>query len=219
MTKQILKKDILGENTLRAEENRRMFADAGLFVVNVCGGPGAGKTTLISSLCSLLGPAVPVGVVEGDVALDIDTERLRDAGIKAVQINTMGGCHLTALQVCRGVSDLGMENGIVFIENIGNLVCPASFDLGEACRIVVTGVPEGADKPYKYITMFRSAHIAVLSKNDLSGAFGFDTEYFERGLRAVMPVCEWYKTSRDAATAKPLADRLLGARAEWSAGE
>ncbi|MBR4749516.1 MAG: hydrogenase nickel incorporation protein HypB [Abditibacteriota bacterium] len=204
-----LKTDILGENSLRADENRSFFRGEELCVVNVCGGPGAGKTTLIAALCELLKDRVPTGVIEGDIASEIDTEALLAKGIKAVQINTMGACHLTAMQVYRGVRDLGVSGGIVFVENIGNLVCPASFDLGEACRIAVTGVTEGADKPYKYITMFRSAHMAVLTKCDMMDYCGFDAEYFQRGLRAVAPDCELYRTGIDLRSAEPLAERLL----------
>ncbi len=219
MTGKSLDLEILGENTERAKENREYFAAEGLLVVNVCGGPGSGKTTLISALCSQLKGSVAVGAVEGDIASDIDTGFLLAQNVPAVQINTMGGCHLTAAQVYRGVRELGIKNGIVFIENIGNLVCPASFDLGEACRIVTAGVPEGADKPYKYITMYESAHIAVLTKCDLAEVFGFDREYFRRGVRSVMPRFELFETSKDPASAESLAKRLLELKRQCSAKE
>ena len=143
-------KAILGENDRQARRNREFFDQHGLRAVNVLASPGAGKTSLIVALLRAMGPRA-VGVIEGDVASSIDADRVRGMGFPAVQINTGGGCHLTAAMIDQAVRDLAPPGpGMLFIENIGNLICPAGYDLGEHVRLVVASVPEGDDKPIKY---------------------------------------------------------------------
>jgi hydrogenase nickel incorporation protein HypB len=182
----IVKKDILNQNKTNAKDNREHCAQKGWRLINVMGSPGAGKTSLIEALIRELGGSVNSGVIEGDIASTIDAEKLEKQGIPVVQINTGGACHLDAASVRAGLDKLPMTGpGYVFIENVGNLVCPASFDLGEDVRLVVSSVPEGADKPYKYISMFAAADIVALHKADLIEADRFDTELFNKGLRMV----------------------------------
>jgi hydrogenase nickel incorporation protein HypB len=155
-------------------------------VVNVLSSPGSGKTTLLERAARDLGGERPVLVIEGDQATDRDAERIRAAGARAVQINTGTGCHLDAAMVARALAELAPRPGsLVFIENVGNLVCPALFDLGERARVVVASVTEGEDKPVKYPHMFRKADAIVLNKIDLAEHVDFDLERFTAFVREV----------------------------------
>ncbi|HCR44301.1 MAG TPA: hydrogenase accessory protein HypB [Ruminococcaceae bacterium] len=182
--KVILMKKLLEANDRLAEENRAYFSGRHLLAVNLMGSPGSGKTTLISAVAKEL-PGIPVGVVEGDIASSIDAEKLEKQGIRSAQINTCGECHLDSHVIRDGAEQIDMRDGIIFIENVGNLICPAEFDLGEATRVLAASVPEGDDKPFKYTPMFSYADAVVLTKCDLKEAVGFDTENFSKGLRAV----------------------------------
>lgn len=181
----IIMKELLGANTEIAEKNREYFKKNKLLVVNLMGAPGAGKTTLIEAVAKELEGKVKVGVVEGDIASSIDADKLEKKGIASSQINTCGECHLDAKVIFDGVEKVGMTNGILFIENVGNLICPVEFDLGESVKLLAASVPEGDDKPYKYVPIFSYADIVALTKCDLKEAVGFDTGYFTKGLRAV----------------------------------
>lgn len=180
----IIMKELLEANDKLAEENRAYFASRHLLAVNLMGAPGAGKTTLISAIAKEL-KDIQVGVVEGDIASSIDAENLEKQGIPSSQINTCGECHLDSRVIRDGVEQINIENGIVFIENVGNLICPAEFDLGESVRLLAASVPEGDDKPFKYVPMFSYIDVVALTKCDLKEAVGFDSDNFLKGLRAV----------------------------------
>jgi hydrogenase nickel incorporation protein HypB len=146
-------------------------------MVNLIGSPGSGKTTLLEATLPRLG--LRAAVVEGDVATERDAERIRALGVQSVQINTQGGCHLEAHLVERALAQLDLEGvDLLFVENVGNLVCPAEFDLGEDCKVAVCSVPEGSDKPLKYPALFSQAGAVLLTKMDLLSAVRFDRELF-----------------------------------------
>lgn len=178
-------KAILGNNAVIAAENRRAFAARGVTAVNVMASPGAGKTSLILALLAELRGKVPVAVIEGDIASSIDAEKIEALDVPVVQINTGGGCHLDANMIREAAAELPLSHSFLFIENVGNLVCPSAFDLGEDLRLLVASVPEGHDKPYKYLAMFESADLIVLNKIDLAPYSDFDRNLFARGVAAV----------------------------------
>jgi hydrogenase nickel incorporation protein HypB len=161
-----LARDLLNKNKLAAADLRKGFAGAGLTVINILGSPGAGKTTLLEASLPQLCRDFRVGVIEGDLFTSRDAERLAGSGAAVVQINTEGGCHLDA-RLVGGVLDELPDLDLLFIENVGNLVCPAGFDLGEDARAVVLSITEGDDKPEKYPQTFRTADAVILNKTDL----------------------------------------------------
>jgi hydrogenase nickel incorporation protein HypB len=170
-----VERDILGKNDRLARENRAAFAERGVFALNLVSSPGSGKTTLLVKAIELLKGRRPVAVIEGDQQTSNDAERIRKAGAPAVQINTGKGCHLDAEMVGHAFDSLEPPRGaVLFIENVGNLVCPAAFDLGEAKRVVVLSVTEGEDKPLKYPDMFASADLMLVNKADLLPYVDFD---------------------------------------------
>lgn len=159
---------VLGKNQALAERNRGWLAGRGVLALNLMSSPGAGKTTLLERCIRELGVTLPIAVVEGDQATSNDADRIRAAGAKAVQVNTGTGCHLEADMLERALKVLKPAPGsLLMIENVGNLVCPALFDLGEAAKVVIFSVTEGEDKPLKYPHMFRAADVLLLSKTDL----------------------------------------------------
>jgi hydrogenase nickel incorporation protein HypB len=181
-------KEILNANDQVAAENRAAFDAASVFVLNLMASPGAGKTSLILSTVDRLPGEIRSGVIEGDLASTIDADTIAARGIPVVQINTGGNCHLDAPMVRTALPDLPLDElNLLFIENVGNLVCPAGFALGADLAVVVASVPEGHDKPYKYPGMFASADAVVLNKADLLEIFEFDVDYFRRGLEMVNP--------------------------------
>jgi hydrogenase nickel incorporation protein HypB len=181
-------KSILSANEQMAADNRRLLATHGVIALNIMAAPGAGKTSLILSTVAALGDGVRVGVIEGDVASRIDADTIAARGIPVVQINTGGNCHLEAWMVGSALPRLPLAGlDLLFIENVGNLICPAAWDLGTAASVVVASVPEGHDKPYKYPGMFAAADVVLLNKADLLAYFDFDLAFFERGLRMVNP--------------------------------
>ncbi len=176
-----VQESIFKKNKINAEELNQYLTGAGVFALNVMGAPGAGKTTALLRLCKLLDR--PVAVIEGDIATDIDTVQLSEAGIRAVQINTGGECHLDTPCVAKAFERLMPVKGYVFIENIGNLVCPAEFMIGEHAKVLISSAAEGADKPYKYPLAFEKADLILLTKCDLAEAVGFDFAYYLAGVR------------------------------------
>ncbi|MGI8532354.1 MAG: hydrogenase nickel incorporation protein HypB [Geodermatophilaceae bacterium] len=172
-----LEQDVLAKNDRSAARNREWFRDNGILALNVMSSPGSGKTTLLERTIRDLSPELTLSVVEGDQETLLDAERIRATGCRVVQINTGSGCHLDADMLARGLQALAPPPGsIVLIENVGNLVCPALFDLGEAGKVVIMSVTEGADKPLKYPHMFRAADVLVLNKLDLLPYVDFDVE-------------------------------------------
>lgn len=183
-----LDQPILVENDRQAERNRGFFQAHGLRVWNVVSSPGSGKTELLAATARALAGRLRVGVVVGDLATDRDAARLREAGAAAVQISTGTLCHLDAALVARALTRLDLENlDVLFIENVGNLVCPAAFDLGEQERVVLLSVTEGEDKPLKYAPIFHGAGTVVITKSDLAEACGFAREEAIRNVRRVAP--------------------------------
>ena len=189
-----LEKRIVAESDRLAAELAARFTEAGVLVVNLMSSPGAGKTSLLEETARRLGGEFRMAAVEGDLATDRDAQRIRRAGIPCRQINTGGGCHLSARQVAEAVAEYALSDlDVLFIENVGNLVCPASFDLGEHRRVVVSSVPEGDDKPVKYPVAFHRADCVVLNKMDLVAATNFSREAFGgfvRGIRPQVPILE-----------------------------
>jgi len=170
-----VRRSILEKNERLAERNRGFFRAKGLLVLNVLSAPGSGKTTLIRKTAEALAQGLRVGVIVGDLATDNDAARLRAAGLPVVQITTGTVCHLEAEMVARAARQLDLDAlDVLIIENVGNLVCPAAYDLGEDLRVVLMSVTEGEDKPLKYPPMFHSADVALITKIDLAAAAGFD---------------------------------------------
>jgi len=181
-----LEQQILAKNNLLAERNRGWFAGRGILALNLMSSPGAGKTTLLERTIRDLGSALAIGVIEGDQATETDAARIRAAGCNAVQINTGTGCHLDADMLRRGLAALKPpRESVVMIENVGNLVCPALFDLGERAKVVMLSVTEGDDKPLKYPHMFRAAEIVIITKSDLLPHVDFSIDRCLANVRAV----------------------------------
>jgi hydrogenase nickel incorporation protein HypB len=179
---------VLAKNDRLAERNRGFFQAKGLRVVNLLSSPGAGKTTLLERTAADLAGRLRLGVIVGDLATDNDARRLRAAGLPAVQVATGTVCHLDAEMVARAKDRLELDAlDVVVIENVGNLVCPASYDLGEDMRVVMLSVTEGEDKPLKYPLMFKTATLIVISKTDMAAAAGFDREAALANLRRAAP--------------------------------
>lgn len=183
-----IEKDILARNDAYAMENRERLAEAGVFAINLVSSPGSGKTTLLAKSIDMLKSTVPVAVIEGDQETSLDADRIRATGVPTVQINTGRGCHLDAHMVGHALDDLPLKrNSILFIENVGNLVCPAGFDLGEAHKVVILSVTEGDDKPLKYPDAFAAASMMVLSKIDLLPHLDFDVGACIEHARSINP--------------------------------
>ena len=179
---------ILAKNDRLAERNRGYFKAKGLLVLNVLSSPGSGKTAFIERTVADLGDRLRAGVIAGDLETDNDAKRLREHGIPTVQITTGNVCHLEAEMVARAMEKIPLDGlDVLVIENVGNLVCPASYDLGEDLRVVLLSVTEGEDKPLKYPVMFRTAQVVVVNKMDIAEAVGFDREAALRNIRRASP--------------------------------
>jgi hydrogenase nickel incorporation protein HypB len=187
---------ILDANDRAAEQNRGAFRALGLLVLNVVSSPGAGKTALLTKTLNELKGRLRAGVIVGDLATDNDAARLRTTGAPVVQIATGTLCHLEAGMVAAAMRQLDLRAlDLLIIENVGNLVCPASFDLGEAVRVVVHSVTEGEDKPLKYPPMFHSADVVVVTKTDMAAAAGFDRELALKNIRQASPTAKIFELS------------------------
>lgn len=179
-------KNIMEANDKLANENRELFRKQGITAINVMASPGSGKTSVILQIIKALGKEIGIGVIEGDIASSIDADTIDKLGIPVCQINTGGGCHLDANMIKAVMQNLALKNpSLLLIENVGNLVCPSTFDLGEALKLVIASVPEGHDKPFKYTSMFMTADVIILNKSDLMPYIDFDKESFYKGVRAV----------------------------------
>lgn len=215
-----IEQDIMSKNAQYAAGNRRHFHEHGILVLNLMSSPGSGKTTLLTQTLTLLQPELALGVIEGDQQTSQDAERIRATGVPAIQINTGKGCHLDAHMVGHGLETLQpADHSIVFIENVGNLVCPAGFDLGEAAKVVILSVTEGEDKPLKYPDMFHVADLVLLNKIDLLPHVDFDVERCIEYIHRIKPGvdimqvsarsgegmetwCGWIKDQAKTATAR-----------------
>jgi hydrogenase nickel incorporation protein HypB len=191
-----IERDILAANDEIAARNRRRLTEAGIFALNLVSSPGAGKTTLLVETIRALGAELPLAVIEGDQQTSFDADRIRAAGARAIQVNTGKGCHLDAAQIERALAALALaDDSVLFIENVGNLVCPSAFDLGEAMKVVVLSVTEGEDKPLKYPDMFAASALLVLNKIDLLPHVHFDVERAIEYARRVRPGIEVLQVS------------------------
>jgi len=192
-----IEQDILSDNDAQAHANRSRFLARGLFVLNFVSSPGSGKTTLLVDTIRRWGTKSPVAVVEGDQQTAFDAERIRATGAAAVQINTGKGCHLDAHMVAQAADQLAAPRAAaqLFIENVGNLVCPAAFDLGEDAKVAILSVTEGEDKPLKYPDMFAAAGLAILNKVDLAPHCDVDLDLYEANIRRVNPTIEVLRVS------------------------
>ena len=191
-----VRQGLLGKNDQLAARNRELFRSKGLLVLNVLSSPGSGKTALLERTLADLGPRLRAGVIVGDLATDNDARRLRRPGVEVVQVTTGIVCHLEAAMVERAASQLDLNDlQLLIIENVGNLVCPASYDLGENARVVLLSVTEGEDKPLKYPKSFKTAHAVVISKTDLAAAAGFDCAAALDNVRRIAPQAEVFEVS------------------------
>jgi len=184
-------KDILEANEVIAEENRRLFKEKGLYVLNLMGAPGTGKTTLLERTIERIKDRWKVGVIEGDIATSRDAERIAQYGVSVVQINTGGACHLDGNMVRMGLRELPLEGlQVLIVENVGNLVCPAEFNIGEDDKVMILSVTEGEDKPLKYPLMFQVSRLLLLNKIDLLPYVDFNLDRFKEFALKVNPHLE-----------------------------
>ncbi len=203
-----VERDLLAKNDAIAATNRRVLQERGVFALNLVSSPGSGKTTLLVRTIEAWAGRSPLAVVEGDQQTSFDADRIRATGAPAVQVNTGKGCHLDAAMVRGAIARLGVApRSLLFIENVGNLVCPAAFDLGEAHKVVILSVTEGEDKPLKYPDMFRAADLMLLNKIDLAPYVSFDRARAIDMARRVRPGLEVIELS---ATTGAGMDRWLG---------
>jgi len=191
-----IERKVLEKNDALAATNRHVFARNGLLVLNLVSSPGAGKTTLIEATIAHLKDRVRIAVVEGDVQTDLDAQRVARYGVPVVQIVTNGGCHLDAGLVAEAVDQLDLDVvDLLVIENVGNLVCPANFDLGEAMKVVVLSTTEGVDKPLKYPAMFRRASVLIINKVDLLPYVDVDVQVIKQHARQINPALVVFETA------------------------
>ena len=183
---------LLKSNEITALSNKKHFDEKGVLAVNLISSPGSGKTTLLEKTIDALKNNLSIGVLEGDIETELDAERIRKKGIPAVQITTGGACHLESSLIHKGFHELehrlnGRKLDILFIENVGNLVCPSFFNLGEHIRVVLVSVPEGPDKPLKYPKAFKTSQIFIIAKSDLVRHFDFDIETVKKDALSLNP--------------------------------
>lgn len=182
--------NILNANDRLAEQNHQRITQSNTFSINLMASPGAGKTSFIlATINALLEEGTKIGVIEGDTApVTIDSDKISAAGMPAVQVNTGGQCHLDALMVESALNQLSLEElDLLIVENVGNLICPAAFKLGTHSNIVISSVPEGDDKPYKYPNIYRGLDVLIINKIDLLPYLDFDMEYFKQGVEILNP--------------------------------
>ncbi|WP_432357533.1 hydrogenase nickel incorporation protein HypB [Sporosarcina sp. UB5] len=191
-----LQEDVLKDQNEAATFNRAIFKQHKTLVINMMSSPGAGKTTLLEETIKALKDEYQIAVIEGDLATERDAERIRSLGIQTVQINTVGGCHLDARMIAKILPEFDLPSiDILFIENIGNLVCPSSYDLGQDYKVVVLSTPEGNDKIPKYPVMFKRTHLTIINKVDLLPYVSFDIDEAEMNLREINPQAQFITLS------------------------
>jgi len=197
MAKIDINQDLNSLNNRKAAENRNKFKSHGIYVINMMGSPGAGKTTLLENILPRLNDHLRTAVIEGDLATQNDALRIEKTGVKALQINTDGGCHLDSEMIENQLRRLDLDSlDLIIIENVGNLVCPASFDLGEDMRMVVLSVAEGEDKPAKYPTAFLNADTAVITKTDLLPYVNVDVDVMKKHIAGINPKVIVFETAK-----------------------
>lgn len=191
-----IEENILSKNDAYANKNRDFFAEKGILALNLVSSPGSGKTTLLVETIKALNSKFQMAVIEGDQQTSNDADRIRETGVKAIQVNTGKGCHLDGHMVGHALEHLELGGGSVcFIENVGNLVCPAAFDLGEKCKVAVLSITEGEDKPLKYPDMFAASSVLLLNKIDLAPYLDFDIAACEENAKRINPNIEIIKIS------------------------
>ena len=196
MTRIPVLEKILSANDRLANENRAVLDAAGVFTINLMASPGAGKTSLIEQTVARLAGKLRLGVIDGDIATSLDAERAANAGAVAVQINTGGDCHLDAVMLHSALSQLVLDDiDLLIVENVGNLICPANFQLGTHKNILIASVPEGDDKPYKYPGIYSGVDALVINKTDLLPYVRFDMSYFQRGVEVLNPGLQSFSLS------------------------
>ncbi len=187
---------ILEANDRLALENRNLFDSHAVLVVDLLSSPGSGKTTTILALIKELGERYKIGVIEGDIASDVDAQTIKESGCPAVQINTGGLCHLESNMIKKALTKFDLDElDLIIIENVGNLVCPVDFDLGEDLKCMILSVPEGDDKPLKYPGVFQAARALIVNKIDTLPAFDFDMQAFEDEVQRLNPQAPIFKIS------------------------
>jgi hydrogenase nickel incorporation protein HypB len=180
--------NILSANDRIAQRNREMLDQLGVYAINIMASPGAGKTSIILKTLEALNGRLKLGVIEGDLATSIDAEKAMAAGLPAVQINTGGECHLDAVMLADALPALPLKDlNLVVVENVGNLVCPANFQIGTHINVLIASIPEGDDKPYKYPGMYRGVQVLIINKIDLLPYVPFDMDYFKKGVEVLNP--------------------------------
>lgn len=188
--------NLLDSNDLQAEVNRTHFRKNNCLAINVIGSPGSGKTTLLEKTLPLLSAQLHVGVIEGDIFTNKDADRIAVYKVPVIQINTGGACHLDSKMVSQVLPEFDWKAlDLMVIENVGNLVCPADFDLGEAFKVIVLSIVEGDDKPSKYPVIFRNAHAVVLNKMDLEGLTDVNMDHMKRDIRQINPDIQIFEVS------------------------
>ena len=196
-----IEQPILAKNDQLAAENRELFADKHVFVLNILASPGSGKTSTILATIEALRDEFNIAVIEGDIASSVDSEKIKAQGIAAVQINTGGACHLESAMIRRAVDVLDLDKlDLILLENVGNLVCPTDFDLGENAKIMILSVPEGDDKPLKYPGVFQVSQAVILNKVDTMPVFNFNQEAFEQAVHQLNPTVPIFPMSATAGT-------------------
>ena len=189
-------KDILSANDALARGNQSRLKEHGILTINVMSSPGAGKTSLLLQTVDKLKEKARLAVIEGDVASTIDADKINERGVSAVQINTAGGCHLDANMIEQALNNLPLDDvDLLFIENVGNLICPAEFNLGEDRKVILLSLPEGDDKPYKYPLMFSEADVVLINKIDLLSHIDFDTDAFIKAVSGLNPKAKIFQVS------------------------
>ena len=189
-------KNILDRNQDKANEVRSILKEKGVIMVNIISSPGAGKTTLLERTCEKMAGRLRIGVIEGDITTDRDAQRLKKYNIPIVVINTEGGCHLDSHSISKVLDSFDLDDlNVIFVENVGNLVCPSHFDLGESFKLAVVSTAEGDDKPGKYPMLFREAKAVLLNKTDLIPYTNFNFRNFKKDLDKINPLIPLFEVS------------------------
>ncbi|MFC1833455.1 hydrogenase nickel incorporation protein HypB [Thermodesulfobacteriota bacterium] len=212
-----VKEDILNANDMLAENLKSKFQDSSIFVMNLMSSPGAGKTSVILKIIEALSGKTKIGVIEGDIASDVDAQKIGATNVDVVQINTAGSCHLDANMILGAANQLDLPGkDLVIIENVGNLVCPAEFKLGENIKVMILSIPEGHDKPLKYPLMFTESDALILNKVDLLPHTDFDMQQLRKTVKAMNPNISIFPLS--AKTGEGVGDLVSWIEQKMSAG-